>query len=241
LNEFQFSSNLHITLVIWNLIDLEWRETAMASAQISIAIIILSLTVGFLSFYLFSGLSNEKKKIDIEELGSQLVNFVIFMWIGKVLLNFSIFIKDPLAILAYPSNSYAFYLAVFVSAITITIKSKRQKNDIAPFFNAFTHVFLVASFVYEFTQIVWNNNTYSIRYLGLLTVLIILFVVLRGRIATDRLNTIMLVGWTLGTLGLAFIMPFTMVFGYTMAPWFLGLILMAYLTVAVYKKRKKVS
>ncbi|WP_338657088.1 hypothetical protein V6B14_23015 (plasmid) [Sporosarcina psychrophila] len=213
----------------------------MVSAQTSIAIIILSLSVGFLSFYLMSDLSKKKKKIYMEELASQLINFVIFMWIGKVLLNFPVFIKEPLTILAYPSNSYAFYLAVFFSAITITIKSKRQKIDIIPFFNAFTHVFLVASFVYEFTQIVWNNNTYSIRYLGLLAVLIIVIVVMRDRIATYVLNIIMLVGWTLGTLGLAFMMPFTMVFGYTMAPWFLGLILIACLRLLICKKRKKVS
>jgi hypothetical protein len=212
----------------------------MVSAQTSIAIIILSLSVGFLSFYLMGDLSKKNKKIYMEELASQLMNFVIFMWIGKILFNFPVFIKEPLTILAYPSNSYAFYLAVFVSAITITIKSKRQKIEIVPFFNAFTHVFLVASFVYEFTQIVWNNNTYSIRYMGLLAVLIIATVFMRDRIAIYRLNIIMLVGWTLGTLGLAFIMPFTMVFGYTMATWFLGLILVICLMVIILK-RKKVS
>jgi len=76
--------------------------------------------------------------------------------------------------------------------------------------------------------------------MGLLAALIIATVVMRDRIATYRLNIIMLVGWTLGTLGLAFIMPFTMVFGYTMAPWFLGLILITCLTLLIYKKRKKV-
>ena len=211
---------------------------ATASAQTSIAIIILSLSVGFLSFYLMNDLSKKKKKIYLEELASQLINFVIYMWIGKVLLNFPVFIKEPLTILAYPGNSYAFYLAVFVSAITITIKSKRQKIDIVPFFNAFTHVFLIASFVYEFTQVVWNNNTYSIRYMGLLAALIIATVFMRDRIEAYSLNTIMLVGWTLGTLGLAFIMPFTMVFGYTMAPWFLGLILVICLTVIILKRKK---
>ena len=211
---------------------------AMASAQTSIAIIILSLSVGFLSFYLMGDLS--RRKIYMEELASQFMNFVIFMWIGKVLLNFPLFIKEPLTILAYPGNSYAFYLAMFVSVITIAIKSKRQKIDAIPFFNAFAHVFLVASFVYEFTQIVWKNNTYSIGYMGLLAVLIIVIVVMRDRIATYRLNIILVAGWTLGTLGFAFIMPFTTVFGYTMAPWFLGLILVVCLTVIILK-RKKVS
>ena len=213
---------------------------AAASAQTSIVIIILSLSVGFLSFYLMGDLSRKKKKIYMEELASQLMNFIIFMWIGKVLLNFPVFIKEPLTILAYPSNSHAFYLAVFFSVLTISIKSHRQKVDAALFLNAFIHVFLLSSFVYEFIQIVWSNNTYSISYMGLLGVFIIAFVVLRVHMATYRLNIIMLVGWTLGTLGLAFFMPFTMVFGYTVAPWFLSLILIFCLTVIILK-RKKVS
>lgn len=212
---------------------------SMVSAQISIAIIILSWSVGFFSFYLMSDLSKKKKKIYMEELASQLMNFVIFMWIGKVLLNFAVFIKEPLTIIAYPSNSSAFYLAVFMSAITITIKSKRQENDFVPFLNAFTYVFLVASFVYEFTQIVWNNNLYSIRYMGLLAVLIIVTVIMRDRIATYRLNIIVLVSWTIGTLGFAFMMPFTMVFGYTIAPWFLVLMLIICCLLMVCQKKKE--
>ncbi|MFD1929600.1 hypothetical protein ACFSFY_16275 [Sporosarcina siberiensis] len=210
----------------------------MVSAQASIAIIIISWGVGFLSFYLLSDLS--KKKIYMEEIVSQLINFVIFMWIGKVLLNFSVFIKEPLTILAYPSNSYAFYLAVLFSVLTIGMKSKRKKVDLVPFLNSFIHVFLLSSFVYEFIQIVWSNNTYSIRYMGLLAVLIVAIVVIRERITIYKVNILMLIGWTLGTIGLAFIMPFIMVFGYTISPLFLGLILVYSLAVIILQ-RKKVS
>jgi len=210
----------------------------MVNAQATIAIIIISLGVGILSFYLMSGLS--KKKMYMEELVSQLINFVIFMWIGKILLNFSVFIKEPLTILAYPSNSHAFYLAVLFSIVTIGIKSKREKVDVVPFLNAFIHVFLLSSFVYEFIQIVWNNNAYSIKYMGLLAVLIVAIIVIRDRISIYRVNIFMLIGWTLGALGLAFIMPLLMVFGYTISPWFLGLILVFCLTV-IMLQRKKVS
>lgn len=213
----------------------------MASAQTTIAIIVFSLSVGFLSFYLISNLPKKTKKVYMEELASQLVNMFIFIWIGKVILNFSVFIKDPLAILAYPSDSNAFYLAVFFTVITIAIKSKRHKIDALIFSTAFTYLFLTASFVYEFIQIVWNNNIYSIKYIGLLAVLIITLVIMRDRITDYRLNIIILIGWTVGALGLSFIMPFMMVFGYTIAPWFLVLILMFILLLIIIKKRKKVS
>jgi hypothetical protein len=213
----------------------------MSSTQLSVGMIILSLGVGFFTYYFISDLAKEKKKTYMGELLEQLMNFVIYIWIGKILLNLSVFIKDPLSILAYPSNSTAFYLAFFASVLTITIKSKRQKIKINPLLNAFIYVFLIASFIYEFIQIVWNDNTYSIRYMGLLAVLIIVVIMIRDRIATDRFNLILLVGWTLGTLGLALRMPFTMVFGYTISPWFLGFILIACLTILIFKKRKKVS
>lgn len=174
------------------------------------------------------------------ELASQLTNFVLFMWLGKILLNLSVFLKDPLAILAYPSNSIAFYIAVFLSFFTIAIKSKRQKIDLTRFINAFIHVFLITSFLYEFILIVWNNNTYSIKYMSLLAVLIITFVAIHARVTIFRLNIIMAIGWSLGTFGLTFVMPFMMVFGYTMAPWFLGLILVICLIVIILKKKEGV-
>ncbi len=212
----------------------------MSSTQLSVGMIILSLGVGFFTYFFLSDLAREKKKTYVGELLEQLMNFVIYMWIGKILLNLSVFIQDPLSILAYPSNSTAFYLAFFASVLTITIKSKRQKIKIVPFLNAFIYVFLIASFVYEFLQIVWNDNTYSISYMGLLAVLIIVFIVIRDRIATDQFNLILVAGWTLGTLGVALSMPFAMVFGYTISPWFLGSILIACLTVFTFEKWRKV-
>lgn len=213
---------------------------ATISALASIAIIVISLLFGFLAFYLISDLSKMEKKKYIGELTSQLMNFVIFIWVGKILLNFSVFVRDPLTILAYPSNSSAFYLALFFSAVTIAIKPKREQIDVLSLVKSFIYVFLIGSFVYEFIQIVWNNDTYSIRYMILLAVLIIIFLFMRGRVATNILIIIMVIGWTSSTLALAYIMPFTMVFGYTMAPWFLGVFLITFLTLMMLKKRKKV-
>jgi len=220
---------------------LYWRKESMASAQTSIAIMVLSLIMGFLSFYLLSNLPKKTKKIYMEELMSQLTNFVIFIWVSKIILNFLVFIKDPLAILAYPSDSKALYLAVLFTIVTTAVKAKRKKIDIAPFFTAFIYLFLTTSFVYEFIQVVWNKNTYFINYLGLLAVLIVALVFMRDRIAGDRLSIIIFISWTVGTLILALTMSIMMIVGYTISPWFLVLILLFTLLMIVIKKRKKVS
>lgn len=212
----------------------------MASAQTSIAIIVLSLVMGFLSFYLLSNLQKKNKKFYMEELASQLMNFVIYIWISKIILNFSVFIKDPLAILAYPSDSKAFYLAMFFTLVTIAVKSKRKRIDISPFFTSFIYIFLTTSFVYEFIQVVWNENTYLINYMGLLAVLIVALVIMRGRIDDDKLNNLIFISWTVGSLFLALTMPLMMIMGYTISPWFLVLILLFTLLLIVIKKREKV-
>ncbi|WP_199084006.1 MULTISPECIES: hypothetical protein [unclassified Sporosarcina] len=212
---------------------------ALSTIQSSIAIIILSLSMGFLTYSLLSDLAKEKKKIYMEEVLGQLINFVIFIWIGKIILNLTIFIVDPLAILSYPSNSSAFYFAVLLSAITIVIRFNRRRINMLPFLTAFTHILLTASFVYEFMQIIWNKNTYSIGYMGLVAFLIVAFVGMRDFVSAHWLNLLIFLGWTLGSLGLAVTMPIMMVFGYTMAPWFLVLMLIICCLLIVYQKKKE--
>ncbi|MCZ2259992.1 hypothetical protein [Sporosarcina sp. G11-34] len=212
----------------------------MASVQTSIAIMVLSLLMGFLSFYSLSNLPKKIKKIYMEELMSQLTNFVIFMWGSKIILNFLVFINDPLAILAYPGDSKSFYLAVLFTIVTTGVKAKRKKIDIATFFTAFIFLFLTTSFVYEFIQVVWNKNTYFVNYLGLLAVLIVALVIMRDRIVEDRLSVIIFISWTVGTLVLAVTMPLMMILGYTILPWFLVLLLLFTLLMNVIYKRRKV-
>src|SRR5690625_2609412 len=100
----------------------------MASAQVllSIAIIIISFVIGFIFFYIISPLSKEEKRKHIEELVSLLINFIIFIWVGKIIMNLAIFISDPLAVLAYPSDSSAFYIACLLIILNIIYKTKRH-------------------------------------------------------------------------------------------------------------------
>lgn len=214
---------------------------ATATVLSSIAIIVISIVTGLISFYIISDLSKLKRKKQLEEIASQIVNFIIFIWLGKILLNLSVFIKDPLAILAYPSDSHAFYFAVLLSAIMLAYKSIRKQLDVRELMNSFLPVFLVASFVYEFIQIVWYKDTYSIGYLVLLTVLLVIYLLIRDQVTKPVLIIVILTGWTAGTLTLALILPFTTVFGYIMAPWFVGLFFLTSVTIIFYKQRKRVS
>ena len=191
----------------------------------SIVILIISFIAGFIFFYVTSSLTNHVKKKQLEEITSLLIDFIILIWIGKLILNINVFISDPLAVLAYPSNSKAFYIAVLLLILHIGYQVKRHKFEIKTLLFSFVPVFLVASFVYEFIQIVWVGNTFTWCYLGLLMVLLIIYLIFHDRISSKRITFSLLTIWSLGQLILAMIMPFITVFGYMLSPWFMSLIL----------------
>lgn len=215
----------------------------MASVQAlaSIAIIMISFVIGFSFFYFTSPLSKSGKKLQLEEITSQLINFVIFIWIGKIILNITLFMSDPLAVLAYPSNSHAFYIAALFIVLNIGYKMKRHQFNARILLASFVPIFLVSSFVYEFIDIVWNGNTYSWSYLGLLMVLLVLFMIFQERVSSMKLTYNLFLAWSLGKLTLAMILPFTTVFGYTMSPWFLIVLSILLGVLIIYNLRKRVS
>src|SRR5699024_2275046 len=123
---------------------------AIASKAATIGIIIISLAVGVIFYYFFNNQPKSEKKKYTDELISQLINFIIFVWVGKILLNLSVFIEDPLAVLAYPGDSNAFYLAVLFTAIIVIYKGLRKNLNLFAFAESFTFVFLISLFFYEF-------------------------------------------------------------------------------------------
>jgi len=211
------------------------------SVLTTIGIIIVSFVVGFIFYYIVSPLPKEKRKRQIEEMISLLINFVIFIWVGKVILNVTIFISDPLAILAYPSNSHAFYMASLFIVLNIGYKMKRHAFNAHSIFVSFVPVFLFASFIYEFIQIVWQGDTLSWGYLGLLMVLLIVFILIHDRASSEIIAYSLFIGWTVGQLIFALSTPYTAVFGYMMAPWFLIVLLMFFSSLLIYNYRKKES
>lgn len=213
----------------------------MATTQVlvSLAIIIVSFIIGFIFFYSTSNLEKKEKKTQIEEITSLLINFVIFIWVAKVLLNLSLFIKDPFAVLAYPSNSNALYLATLFIIINIVYRIKRHQFNVQPLYISFVPIFLSASFIFEFIQIVWVKSAYSWLYLGLLMLLILVFVLLNDSVSKVKVAYNLMLAWSLGTLILALILPFTTVFGYTMTPWYLISLAVVHLILIMYNYRRR--
>lgn len=213
---------------------------AYTQVLISISILIISFIVGSLFFYYISPLTKTEKKQQLEEILSQVVNFVIFIWIGKIITNIAIFIRAPLTILAYPSNSQAFYVAVLLMIITIAYKVWRNKFRLYPFLQAFIPVFLAASFVYEFINMTQSENAYAWGYLGLLMLLLIMYIFLNERLTSNGMFLLVII-WGAGQLLLSFVLPFTTIFGYIVAPWFLIVLVSLFIILFIYDRKRESS
>lgn len=208
----------------------------------SISIIALSVIIGLVVFYLLSHEPKEQKRYYIEEIFSQIVNFIIFIWVAKVVLHLPLFITDPLAVLAYPSNSGSFYLAVLGSALVLWYKYKRKQMDVLAFFDAFLFFFLSASLTYAFIQFAWNDEPYAFGYIVSAAILLVFYLIKQERLSRNARIMFLVTGWAIGMLVLNVVQPFVTVFGYIIAPWFVVLLLIvSWLTMIWNQRRERVD
>lgn len=213
---------------------------AQLEALKDVGILIGSFLVGIVFFYVISALAKDRKKYVIEQIGSLLVNMVIYIWLSKIVLNIGLFISDPLAVLAYPSDSSAFYLASLITVLHVSWKVWRKKMRDMDLLTAFVPIFLSASFVFEFIQLVWYDNQLSGVYLALLMVLIIVFLLVQERMMGWKLSLGLMIFWGLGQLVFSFALPFTTIFGYIMEPWYLVIVCLVLIGLYTFFYRKSV-
>lgn len=206
----------------------------------SIGIIIVSFIAGLVFYYIISPLPAPKKKKQLEEVISLLVNFIIYIWVGKIVVNFLAFINDPLAVLAYPSNSGAFYVAIILLVVNLIYKIWKNKFDVIQWLAAFVPVVLAASFTYEFIQFIQKQNTYGLSYLILLMTLLIAFIVFQERMPAGTLAFLLLAIMAGSLFGFSFFMSST-IFGYTIHSWFSLILFIVFLSLGYYYHRKQVS
>ncbi|RPF55901.1 hypothetical protein [Aquisalibacillus elongatus] len=211
------------------------------SAVISVAILVASFILAMASFYIISDETKQTKKTYIEEVLSFVTNFIILIWIGKIVFNVSTFIKDPIVVLAYPSHSSAFYFAFVISLLLVVRKVIQKKVQLALFSYTTIGIVLLASFFYEFMDLVWQDNTYGWRYLTLLVTLTIIFVVLNTYLSKQLLSGLILIIWGTGQWLLAMTLPFTTVFGYLISPWFFVVLMIIGVVLMFINNRKQVT
>src|SRR5699024_5766060 len=194
----------------------------------SISILIASFLIGLGYFYIQSEQSKNTRKKQIEAISSLLINLVIYIWLGKIIVNLPKFINDPLAILAYPSNSSAFYVASLLGLINIIINVRNKKVPLNTYLEAFIPIFIGASLIFEFINYIDNGTTNTLMYLVLLIVIVIVQMIFNEKISIINLNLIIVLIWSVIKLLLAFLYSYTTIFNYIVHPiYFVIIILIA--------------
>jgi|SRR5690625_1035153 len=213
---------------------------AVLARLTSIGILIVSFLLAFAFYYVISSEKHEKKLKNLEQISGIIINFIIYVWVAKVLLNITIFIRDPIAVLAYPSDSRAFYLAFGLLLIHIVYQGRKDQWKIIEAKTGLVPIFLSSSFIYEFIQLVSGGVNFAIFHLGLLLVLLLIFVLSFEQLSRDLLNIGLMIAWTIGALVLSISQPYLTLFNYMMSPLFLTIILVAFIGLLIFNQRKVV-
>ncbi|WP_018933457.1 hypothetical protein [Gracilibacillus lacisalsi] len=173
--------------------------------KIDLVLIIIGFVLGFLFFYWISPYQKQKTKNLIDTVSNIFITCLISIWIGKIVLQFQTFLSDPVAILAYPANTNAFYLAVI---ITILFSKWRWIKTIEQYYDnlyVFSTVFLSASFIYSFL----DHILYHENWLYLIALITLLFFIIYS---SDKKSPIIIANITLIGWGLLQIVISTSIF-----------------------------
>lgn len=208
----------------------------MAKVQILIEIGILlgSFLFGLIFFYLASPSPLPVKKERMDLMASQLINYVIFIWLGKIIFHIKLFLQDPFAVLAYPSSSEAFYIATLFFIGTILVQSYRGKLSITALLEVFVPVVIASSFMYEFIQMQFFEKD-AFFYLLVFILLLIAYVILDKNLSNQILLFFL---WATGLLFISFLAPFVMIFQFIVTRIFIIILMLIIIMVYLYYRRR---
>lgn len=193
---------------------------------ISAVILGVSGVFGSIIYFMMNSSSKSEKKGTLEELLSQFINLMIFIYIIKIILNLDIFLADPMAVLAYPSDSTVFYSAIVLTGFMIIYKNIKGKIDLRRYSDGLITVFLTSSMMYEFIHFIIYDDTYAFVYFIVLAVVFLVFYMLYNRVEKKNILIIAVLLWTPAIIIMSTVYGTATVFDYTMLPWF-GVLLAA--------------
>lgn len=220
--------------------DVEEKLLPSTTVLISIGMFIGSFIVGIAFYYAIIPSNRQKKKQRVDELLSFIINFVLFIWAGKIIVHLTLFFQDPFAVLAYPSDARAFYIATILLVINLLYHIIRKGFQIKTFIATAIPVFLATGFTYELLQIIVVDSRLAWPNILLMACLLIIFVFMHDRQSINRIALTVFTIWTLGHLMFYFSFSFTKVFGYFIHPIYFLSIYVLGIGLFLYSKRRQV-
>ncbi|GGD23315.1 hypothetical protein GCM10011389_33800 [Pontibacillus salipaludis] len=123
----------------------------------------ISLVSGVLLFMMTSPFSKSETRKALSGISDLFVWLLIFIWVGKVLLKWEAFWKDPISILIYPSNHQALYIGLLLT-LFLSLWRYGYRKGAQVIGKSFVLIVNYALFVYSFMAIIWTSS--GMVYLG---------------------------------------------------------------------------
>lgn len=197
-------------------------------------ILIGSFMIGLLFTYTTSTTTKASRKKHLDATVSIVINLVIFIWIGKILANLTLFIEDPFAVLAYPSNSNALAIALVLLTVHIFYKMYFKKENMKPVIKQLLPVFIASAFMYEFLQMTVIGSKSHWMQVLLYTVLLLMYVLLQEGLFR---SWVIIYSWLFVQLYFTITKSYTTVFQYSLSlPFMIILFMMAIIGLCLSRK-----
>lgn len=189
----------------------------------------ISFAIGIAAIYVLSDASKKERKKQIDYVITILIHFVLYIWLSKILLRIQVVFNDPIAVIAFPSDSRSFYLAHIWIAVHQWFKRQALPTLFIP-------IILASSFVYEFIQVVFFEQHYKFYYVIMLGVLLIGFLLLKYKCDLSHLVKIISFVWTSGIFLFSTMYPLFTIYGFIIDSTYAGALL---IVTVIWMFRKK--
>ncbi|RCW71971.1 hypothetical protein [Saliterribacillus persicus] len=201
----------------------------------SMLITLVSFLLAFLIIFLFQPLKKEKLKGALDLNGNALFIFLLGLWMGKILIHFPLFLEDPIAVLAYPSDSFAFYWAFLFFIIYLFIPKKETIPHRIETIYISVFLYSLASIFYYFLPVILGGELINIASFLFFIFLVIVMLSFDKRLTKQSLITLALMIFGIGNILLTIYTSHTL-FGYSLSVWFYSLFLVLAISTFMSKK-----
>lgn len=203
--------------------------------KVSLVHLLGSFIIGLLLFWLACSWEKKYKRYYIDLVLSSLLFFTISLWGSKILINWSLFLDDPMAIVTFPSTTSSFYLAFCLMVAYVMYLSRKSGFKLFMFLHSFVVIFVMASFSFLFTQYLFSNIPVSLLELSLHFILLLTWLIIHPNVqqyllASAGIVCLAIIKWMI------LIEKGTTVFGFPLSANFYAIISLFGIGLALYGK-----
>ena len=206
---------------------------------IKLAILIFSFIIGIVFFYMTNKGSRLEKKQRLDQLLSYTINFILFIWTGKIIIHIKIFFQDPFAVLAYPSDSRAVYIATVFLIMQMVYHKIRKNLDVTLLVSTFIPVYLASSFMYEFLQMIVMDSSHALFNLLLMAALVLFYILIQNKLSEKQIAIGVISVYSLSHLAFTITLGYTTVFGYMLHPLYFMSIFVLNIWFFLYDRQRR--